>query len=263
MSAQDVSAKDRASVDTALVRALEERCFNAWPALRTLLVDGWVLRLSDGHTRRNNSATPFAPSMASPDAMIDMTEKTFAGAGLRPVLRVTALADPRLEAALAARGYVDEDFSMVMTTDDAGPDVAPPPGVEVRLTTSLEESWIEAAMVAYGHGEKGARALRRSLPLILPAHAYVTVLSEGRPAAFGLGVAERGWLGLYDLVVDPALRGRGLGGVMVAALRHWGASQGAPRGYLQVRAANAPARALYARLGFRDAYGYGNFAKPS
>jgi ribosomal protein S18 acetylase RimI-like enzyme len=43
---------------------------------------------------------------------------------------------------------------------------------------------------------------------------------------------------------------------MVTSLMAWGRSEGATVAYLQVREENEVARALYASLGFRDAYRY-------
>ena len=52
--------------DIDLVRALEQRCFNAWPTLRTLHVDGWVLRLAArALAPRATFATWIAPIAAS------------------------------------------------------------------------------------------------------------------------------------------------------------------------------------------------------
>ncbi len=240
-----------------LVRAIEERGFNSWPALRTALVDGWVVRLSDGHTRRANSASPFAASRLAPAALIAAIEPLFRQAGLRPVFRITPLADASVEKRLVADGWRDDDPSLGMFA--AEPLGAPDPAVTFEPQAS--ETWIEAAMAAYGHGEKGAAALRRLLPLIALPVAFATLIEDGEPLAFGLAVAERGMVGFHDIVVAPKARGRGLGRRLVAALIDWGRRQGAPQAYLLVREANEPARALYRSLGFAEVYRYANMAR--
>jgi ribosomal protein S18 acetylase RimI-like enzyme len=240
-----------------LVRAIEERGFNSWPALKTVLVDGWVVRLSDGHTRRANSASPLFPSRLAPEALIATIEPMFQAAGMRPVFRITPLADPGVERCLVAAGWRDDDSSLGMfATEPIG---AADPAVTFESQPS--EAWIDAAMVAYGFGEKGAASLRRTLPLLAPPAAFATLVEAGEPLAFGLAVAERGMVGFHDIVVAPKARGRGLGRRLVAALIDWGQRQGAPAAYLLVREGNQPARALYRSLGFADAYRYANMVK--
>ena len=63
-------------------------------------------------------------------------------------------------------------------------------------------------------------------------------------------------MGLFEVGTVPAQRRRGLATAVVEDLLAWGAGQGAERAYLQVMEANSPARALYARLGFQEAYRY-------
>jgi ribosomal protein S18 acetylase RimI-like enzyme len=56
-------------------------------------------------------------------------------------------------------------------------------------------------------------------------------------------------------VAEPARR-RGLATAVTAALAAWGAGRGATSCLLQVAADNAPALALYARLGFTEHHRY-------
>ena len=74
--------------------------------------------------------------------------------------------------------------------------------------------------------------------------------------AVGLGVAENGFVGLFDLVTDEKFRNRGFGKELVLNLIEWGKQNGAQRAYLQVMLNNAPALHLYEKLGFREVYQY-------
>ena len=48
--------------DDTAIRALEERAFNAWPALRSAQCNGWLFRFSERLTRRANSVNALAPA---------------------------------------------------------------------------------------------------------------------------------------------------------------------------------------------------------
>ena len=64
------------------------------------------------------------------------------------------------------------------------------------------------------------------------------------------------YVGIFDIVTTPPLRGRGLGRDLVLHLLSWAQAQGARRSYLQVTLSNTPAPRLYGGLGFREAYQY-------
>lgn len=70
-------------------------------------------------------------------------------------------------------------------------------------------------------------------------------------------------MGFGGLWVVPEVRRSGLGLAVVGALLDWGAAQGATTAYLQVLADNAPALALYDRLGFREHHRYRYLAPAS
>ncbi len=77
-----------------------------------------------------------------------------------------------------------------------------------------------------------------------------------RPAAAAFVAAHGGVAMLHALEVSPAARRAGLGSAMTRAAARWAADNGAGVLALAVTEANAPARALYAGLGFRESGGY-------
>ena len=85
---------------------------------------------------------------------------------------------------------------------------------------------------------------------------FITLSVDGLVVACGLGVVERGFIGLHDIITDKAYRNRGLAEQMILHLLHWGKSHGADESYLQVVKGNAAARRLYAKLGYTDVYSY-------
>jgi GNAT superfamily N-acetyltransferase len=74
--------------------------------------------------------------------------------------------------------------------------------------------------------------------------------------ASGVAAYADDWVGFRSIHVHPDHRRRGLGLAVMAALVEWGAERGATTAYLQVLADNAPALALYDRLGFVTHHAY-------
>ncbi|GIQ66579.1 hypothetical protein PACILC2_51470 [Paenibacillus cisolokensis] len=92
-----------------------------------------------------------------------------------------------------------------------------------------------------------------------PVRACIAVFlirEQKVPVACGVGIIERGDVGLYDIVTHRDYRNRGYGGQLMMRILNWAKQNGATRGYLMVVQNNAPAVHLYRKLGFREAYAY-------
>jgi ribosomal-protein-alanine N-acetyltransferase len=83
------------------------------------------------------------------------------------------------------------------------------------------------------------------------ARGYVLRLPEVRVAAFCTCWTIADELHINTLAVDPALRRRGLGSVLVRHVIADAQAGGADRATLEVRRSNTPALRLYEQLGFR------------
>jgi ribosomal protein S18 acetylase RimI-like enzyme len=239
------------------LRRLEEAAMNAWPASQTVLIDGWVVRLSGGYTKRANSANPTYPCTAGSNAeTVETCERLFARAGLPAIFRLTSFGAPAgVDDLLADRGYRHFDHSLVLTRPSQ-PLPALRAGLELR--TAPVEEWLDRYVALSGtplsRREAHLAILKRVSGEALFSLLWDTELDA--PVACGLSVIEGDLVGIFDVMTDRERRRRGYGRALVCAMLNWSREHGAETAYLQVVAENAPAIALYEALGFREAYHY-------
>lgn len=236
------------------VRAIEERAFNAWPALQTLLVDGWIMRFADGYTKRANSINAWQPAI-SMAALLPHAASLYAARRLPIIVRVTPLADPEADPHLASLGFARIDETIVMSK------VLPPVSAQMRddgvsIEMSLTPDWANGFADANAVSTRNRAVHDRMLALVPPPVAFARMSREGEALAWGLAVVERGSVGLFDIVTLAGARRQGAARRLVTALLAWASDRGARNAYLQVVAQNAPAIALYRQLGFAVAYRY-------
>jgi len=238
---------------TVAVALLEDLTLSAWPALKTLHHDGWVLRFGGGQTGRANSVNAVRPGDRPLAELVDLADAAYPAQGLDPLFRITPLCPPALVGELDRRGYVLENSSIVQVLDDLADTVADP---AVRMTHAASEDWIDAYARIAALAPPRRAALAGILAAIAPMTLYARVEVDGRIAAVALGVVDRGHVGIYDVATAPDHRGRGLARRTVATILAAARDRGAHAAYLQVADINAPALALYGRLGFREVYRY-------
>lgn len=236
----------------ASIQTLEERAFNAWPALETVLVDGWVLRFAAGFTKRANSVNALRPKVGVA-AMIGVAGPLYAAHGLPLVFRLSPLAGASADATLEAQGFRPLDETIVMVAplaDDLVVDQA------VTIATAPEGGWCAGFAAANRVPAQHRATHDRMLAAIRFPAAFAGLSAGGEPLGFGLAVIERGMVGLFDITTRPEARRQGVARRLVASLMAHGRQLGAAHAYLQVVATNAPAIALYRWLGFAECYRY-------
>lgn len=245
--------------------AIEHAGFAALPPEHTVEDGPWMLRMAGGLAKRANSANPRAPGAPLDAARLGRIETFYRRAGLPPIVRVTPLASPEADALLAARGYRATDASCVMTLRLApSSPTAPKPlpdGIAVTIDTMIPDTWHDA-FAQFDDLDTRGRATRRTMLDALDRPHTAVTLRDAMGATLGIGLAVRDGIhvGLFDVRVARAARGRGLGRAVTRVMLDWASAQGtadAPiTAYLQVSADNAPALNLYRSLGFADAYAY-------
>lgn len=248
-----------ASVDD--VYYLEELAANAWPAEIVQLVDGWRFRYTPGiSSRRVNSVWPNNTGrFLTVDRKLELVESFYARRGLPARFQICRAAQPAdLDDILAYRGYLVDAPTFVQSAKigdilrQLSPN--PDPTVTLHLTTPADFSDFQRSQ--YRLTPEQAAARQAAFQRIGPQTIFAVAKLDEQTAGIGLGILERGWLGIFSMLTHPDYRRRGVATTVLHALAHWGQSQGAAQAYLQVMDNNEKARPLYNRAGFTTHYQY-------
>lgn len=250
----------RETADLTLVQACEQRIVNAWPAVDTLIMQDWAVRLAGGYSGRANSASPMVPGARLDDALLAGIEALFSAAGLVPCIRLTPLADASVATMIAARGYRRRDASIGMIAPLAPAHALSP---QVQIAPAATPGWVRGVSALQDGSKRDADAALMAIVsrVRLPA-GFATLIVDGQPLGFGMSVVERGMAEIGSIILAPEARGKGHGRRLVTSLLAWAADAGASRAYLQVEQGNAVASRLYASLGFTEAYRYQTHDRP-
>jgi N-acetylglutamate synthase len=238
-----------------MITQLEELSMDAWPSLQTMLYDGWVLRFSDGYTKRANSSNPLYGGILKVDEKIDRCEKLYSEGRLDTVFKLTTASQPPgLDGILAARGYSLESASAVQTLDlDAIPGQNEPGLV---LSSEVSEEWFSAFGLMSGLDQRARLTAKQMLLSIVPKKCLASASNGGKIIACGMAVLQGDRVGLFDIVTHKDFRRLGYGKQLTLGLLHWAKENGAELAYLQVVLSNEAALRLYSSLGFAEAYRY-------
>ncbi len=237
------------------IRYLEEVSMNAWPALQTILDDGWVLRLANGYTKRANSVNPLYPCRRDLGDKLELCETFYRERDQKVVFKMTQAATPEgLDDALAARGYrVDSPTSVQVLQLDNG---LPAPERTADLAGGLSPLWLDEYVRLSGVDPTHRPTIFRMLDSMVLDRCLALLRVGDQAVSCGLAILQGKHIGLFDIVTDASCRQRGYGRQMMLNLLDWGKRRGAQEAYLQVMLNNPLALRLYDALGFHEVYQY-------
>ncbi|MEW6640182.1 MAG: GNAT family N-acetyltransferase [Pseudomonadota bacterium] len=225
----------------------EHACLNAWPALSTVLHDGWLVRFADGLTRRANSANPLHAGARMDGATIQFFENLFRAQDLPLIVRVPSMLDPTVDRHLAELGYIAEGESRTLYAEMAAMVVQP--DAAARLLTEPDDDWFDEIHDLQGRTPAQSEIYEDIIGSIALPAGFATLHEGGEVVAMAFGAIDGDMLCCESVITAAGRRGNGYGRRLMAALLHWAASQGAERACLQVEAHNTAGAALYRSLG--------------
>jgi N-acetylglutamate synthase len=237
-----------------LVRDLQERAAQAFPATCLKHLDGWWLRHTDGSAWWASSVLPH--SDAAPVELpgkIRVVEEFYTAHRTLARFQVSPGACPvDLDEALAERGYrIDSPMSLQSAPTAHVIDRLPTGALRTRVDDQPTDAWFATWLAVHGTGgDPGPE--RDMLRRVDRPSAYATAMIGAGVIAVGRAVTETGWAGVFGMATLPHARGAGAARHVLAALARWAAQHGAAHMYLQVECDNTAARRLYERAGFTE-----------
>lgn len=248
--------------DRALYARVEDASINASATPLQLWSDGWLLRFSGGKAKRARCVHAMAIGRATLDEQLASVEAAYARQGMPLMFRITPFTQPSdLDRQLEERGFTTTDDTRVMVLRSlrVDGDPLPPPVAGHTIHGVGTHAFAQAVGALRGSSiaqqQAHAQRLEQS-PLTWRAYV-VRRDADGRTVAAGQVAVEASLVGVYDVHTDRASRRLGLA-TYLCRYALWQAAllDRATAAYLLVEADNTPARNVYTRLGFADAYRY-------
>jgi N-acetylglutamate synthase len=228
---------------------VEETCLNAWPALRQVLFDGWVLRFSEGLTRRANSVNPLRGPRETGDGLIAACAALYQRRQLPTIFRLPSIIDPDLSEQLDEAGYGREGESCVRYGDLTGIEMASDP--DVQLLSRPAREWFAAMAALQNHNSEQRRIYRRIVSSLAIPAAFAALPIDGEFVALAYGSVHDRLLCYESVITNPRRQRRGYARRVMSSLAAWAKHQGAEGACLEVEAHNTAALALYDLVGLK------------
>ncbi len=240
-----------------LLSRIEEAGLNASAPTQQRLVDGWLVRFCPGKAKRARCVNAIASGRLPLDQKLALCQQVYDAAQLPMFLRMTPFSAPAdLDTQLDQLGLrrVDDTRVMVCTAPAKYAAQALPSDTSSHAVGHEAFAQTVGALRGSSIAQRQAHAQRLANS---PVPFFASVLKrDGEVVACGQYAIEGELVGLYDVFTAPSARGQGIAGLLCRRLLADAVSRGATTAYLQVESDNAPARAVYHRLGFSDGYAY-------
>lgn len=237
-------------------KTIEEYTLNAWPALQTLIQDGWILRFADGYTKRSNSINAiYKGNDDNLHKKILNCENIYSRSNLDVIFKITPFVSDLLDKVLEDREYAILDHSSVQTLESLT-DIKEPSVKDIEISECLNDKWLEFMSSLNDLSENNKSVTQKLLSESKLKQGYFILYDNSVPVACGLGVVEGDYIGLYDIITDKHYRNQGYGEQLILHILHWAKSIGVTKSYLQVVKNNHGAIHCYRKLNYKEQYTY-------
>jgi ribosomal protein S18 acetylase RimI-like enzyme len=238
--------------DLPLARRVEEACLNGWPALKSVVHDGWQLRFSWGHTKRANSVSLLGTSSLDIEAKVRFCERLYERHKLPPIFRLSTQSAETIDPVLDRLGYASGAEETLVLYKDLKRVSPSAKDTSLVLRTEPATAWL-GAMAGIQGLSGNVRMVSQAIfeAIALPTCFVSSLAPNGRTAAVAYGAVQDGIVCINAVATDAAFRRQGHARRVIETICAWMVDeQNAIGACVPVVATNANAIELYRSLGF-------------
>lgn len=241
----------------------QELAHNAWVAKDNVLFKGWILRFSEGVTRRANSVLTLRYLGNDVESDVKNVEELYTSRNLPTIFQIADHFEPkRLVEVLESQSYEKQGETVVMTKSIKKrheKELNTP----LQYTTELEvqDDWFHSfAKLSLSSSEK-VLGLKKIIGRITLGKIICYAKEGTDTLGTVLGIIDGDSIGIYNLIVHPERRRESIGENIMLKIVNWSMKNNIHTMYLAVEKENEGAIALYTKLGFKEKFGYRYFVK--
>jgi GNAT superfamily N-acetyltransferase len=229
----------------------QELTNNAWPAKGFFFLNGWILRFSNGVFSRTNSVLPLRYFGSDIKNDILRTEKIYHKKGLNVIFQIPDyMMLLNLDEVLETEGYNVKSPTTVMILKTKTQEIAELPDNYYFsiISSDIEVQWLKTIQFFLKQSPKRAQfqeAVIRRITIL--DKFFYFIKSNTHTVGVTLGVYERGNLGIYSFVVDPKLRRKGIGTLIMSYIIKWCQENSIKTIYLQIEKKKITPRLIYTK----------------
>lgn len=250
------------------LKQIEELSLIHWPALNTENMDGWKLRMSNGYTKRANCISTIRSSSKQLHANIAACEQKYMSMKQPTIFKLTPFSEPELDETLDKLNYELIDRSLMLTLSLDQLPLEPSIGssldlskLELCIQEHISLPWLEHYCKLSGVSTAYIPTMIDMIAAMPGKLMLASCAINGEIAALAMAIVDQDYVGIYDVITAEVYRNQGLCSYLLWHLLQQ-CKPYASSSYLAVVAGNEPAKRVYAKLGYKEAYTYWYRIKP-
>lgn len=245
------------------VLLFQELAHRAWLARDTVVHKGWLVRVSEGVTKRANSVMPISYRGANLEKDISIVYKLYKDNNLPLIFQIPDYFEPpNLVEYLQNSEFLITDETIVMSTEIEQDNFSlDKDGFDVVIEHDVDVKWYQALKRLADIDSSKLEGFRKIISRTYNEKITCSVMKDNHPVGIVLGVIEKPYIGIFDLVVHLDYRRQGIGEFIMRIMMSYAQKSKLQTMYLQVEANNLPAVKLYKKLNFQERYRYRYLAR--